>query len=362
MFIVFLLLSSCSKNDEIKKKVIDIFLNHSCYDLNYNDLNNIIKNDISDIKKIDRNFNIISLTRGRTRTNKRIEISRSFYPFIIKNDSEGYKIIYVFKNSKAEKNGLTTGRLYKINNEEINDKTHEEIEYLLEASDSVDITFQRGEKIVSMKIEKEIIYFPSVWGFAVNKNTGYIRIFGFLQKSDVSFKDIYMNLTEKPMNTIVLDLRNLKMGDYQEAAKIAGFFVNKNNVVYYIKSSKKIYNQIFISDDGSFNKVKIIIIVNSRTASLGEILAMTLKENNNAVLFGEKTSGQLYITKMFELPDKKMCNLSVGKLYPPSGRDIKEVIPDYYYKDTDADRGIFGLNYILDTDPIFNEIAKRYMN
>jgi C-terminal processing protease CtpA/Prc len=352
-FIVIILLFSCSKNNEIREKVIEIFLNHSYYNLSYDELVSITKKDVSNLRKVDKNFNIINLMRGRAKTNKPIEIGKFFYPFIIKKDFNDYKIIYVFKNSKAEKKGLSTSVIYKINNIEINNKTQNDLEYLLEASDSVDITFEKDGKPVSMKVEKESIFFPFVWGFSLKENVRYIRILGFFQNSDVSFRDI---LAEKPLNTVVLDLRDLKMGDYKEAAKIAGFFVSKNNIIYHIKSSKKIYNTTFISDDGSFSKVKIIILVNSKTSFLGESLAASLKENNNAIIIGEKTSGDLYLTRTFDLVDKKICVLSVAKLYPPSLVDLKGIVPDYYFKD--LERGIDGLNYILDTDPLFNEIFK----
>jgi carboxyl-terminal processing protease len=357
IFIVIILLFSCSKNNEIREKVIEIFFNHSYYNLSYDELVSITKKDVSSLRKVDKNFNIINLTRGRAKTNKHIEIGKFFYPFIIKKDFSDYKIIYVFKNSKAEKKGLSTSVIYKINNIEINDKTQKDLEYLLEASDSVDITFEKDGKPVSMKVEKESIFFPFVLGFSLKENVRYIRILGFFQNSDVSFRDI---LAEKPLNTVVFDLRDLKMGDYKEAAKIAGFFVSKNNVIYHIKSSKKIYNTTFTSNDGSFSKVKIIILVNRKTSFLGEILAASLKENNNAIIIGEKTAGNFYLTKAFDLPDKRFCILSVAKLYLPSNKEMDFVEPDHYYEDNE-EKNIDKLNYIIDTDPLFNEILNRYI-
>jgi len=356
LIFVSIFLFSCSiKKDDINKKVIEVFLNHSYYNLSEDDLNHLTANGIENLKTVDKNFNIVNIGGSRAKRVNRVERGKLFYPFLIKKDSSGYRIIKVFDNSSAWKKGLRTGVLKSINGSDINLKNQYDIEYLLEASDSISINVLGTEGDINLRVKKEILFFPFVWGFVLNEKTGYVRILGFLENSHIQLKNILNNFVQNGVGSVVIDMRGLMAGNYEEAAKVAGCFVKNGSIAYYIKSSKDVYNKTFISDDGSFNELRIIILVDKRTAFLGEAVALSLKENNGAVIIGEKTAGQMEVVRMIDLGCKKMCNLTVAKIYSPSGRYIEGITPDYHLR-VDANRETFGINYIIDTDPFFKEI------
>jgi carboxyl-terminal processing protease len=292
---------------------------------------------------------------GRAKSREKIEKGKLFYPFLMEKDFDGYRIIKVFENSSAWKKGLRPSIVEKINGVDIDIKNQEDTEYLLEASDSVKLTFNSEGKEQNIRLKKEELFFPFVWGFNINRDTGYIKVIGFLENSNESFKDIMKNFKKNGTNKIIIDLRDLSAGKYEEAAGIGELFINSGDIIYYIKSSKEKYNRTFISNDGSFKNFRVVVIVNSKTAFLGEILALSLKEHVNAVIVGEKTAGQMYVTEIISMPCKKMCNLTVARLVPPSGKDLHNIVPDFYIKMSTVSE-TFGINYIINTDPVLKRV------
>ena len=354
------LLFSCFKKEEINEEIIKIYLNHSYYNLSYSEIKKVVGDNIFNLKKIDKNFNLVNLKKGRKLTlyDDKLKVEKKFYPFIIKKINGEYRIVYLFRNDKINFQEIIGSKINKINNIDIQDKTEKEIENILKTKDVIEMILEKNKKTDSVKFEKDVIFFPFVWGFNLSDDVKYIRIHAFFEHSDVDFENLLND--GKSLRNLVIDLRDLKMGNLEEMSKIASYFVGKDKVLFYEKSSKNIYNKTFISDNGNFSKTNIMVIVNKNTAFLGEILAASLKENNNAIIIGEKTAGNFYLTKAFNLSDKRFCILSVAKLYPPSNKEMDFVEPDHYYEDNE-EKDIDKLNYIIDTDPLFNEILNKYI-
>jgi carboxyl-terminal processing protease len=170
------------------------------------------------------------------------------------------------------------------------------------------------------------------------------------KNSSKFFLNNLTNLRKRGIEKIILDLRDVSGGDYLEAAKIAGYF-SKNKTTYHIKSSKKEYTRDFDIDENVFSDMKVVLIVNKKTALLGEIIAWALKENG-AIIVGEDTANQLYITKMFRVGKDTAVIISVAKLFPPSLSDINgPIIPDYRAVYSNYKK--YGFTYVFDCDEAF---------
>jgi carboxyl-terminal processing protease len=81
-------------------------------------------------------------------------------------------------------------------------------------------------------------------------------------------------------------------------------------------------------------KGKIIVLVNKGSASASEILSGALRDNNKAMLLGEKTFGKGSVQKTYNLDKEVGIALTIAKYYTPSGAMIhgKGIIPDFEVK------------------------------
>ncbi len=94
---------------------------------------------------------------------------------------------------------------------------------------------------------------------------------------------------------LIIDLRNNPGGSLQEVAEMLSNFVEKGQPVVVTRSR---YQEETIVSEGiktvDFSKVKIVILINSATASASEIMAGTIKDYfpKNTVIVGETSYGK----------------------------------------------------------------------
>ena len=67
------------------------------------------------------------------------------------------------------------------------------------------------------------------------------------------------------------------------------------------------------------------MLVNSGTASAAEVLTGALRDNNRALVFGDRTFGKGLIQTTVSLSDGSAVNVTVAKYQTPSGTDINKV-------------------------------------
>ncbi len=359
VFFIFLFFFSCSSKNYNEQELIKAFENHSYYNYTGEFISSYLnKNGIDGLKKLDKKFEIVEI-KGKSVRKKTSDIKRIFYyPFILKKAGEDYLILKVFP-SIAFESGLRTGILKKINSREINNLNPCEVENEIQKLSELSISFNDGKADWSMKLKKELSFFPFVWSLMADNEIGYLNIVSLSENSSNIFKANVINLQKRGATKLIIDLRALNAGNYEEAAKIIGYF-SKNKKTYYIRSSKKGYTKDFYIEENPFKDFKLVLLIDRKTALLGEIIAASLKEEGS-VIIGEKTNGEVYITKLFKIGNQSACVLTVAKLYPPSGIDLDEGIkPDYEASYPDYKK--FGLTNVIDCDPVFSkavEVAKN---
>lgn len=347
-YFLFFSFFSCQKRDYNKEELIKALVNHSFYSISLEEAKALVNKGLNGIKEKDKNFELIFLKGKRIKKdNKNIETDY-YYPFILKKVNDRYLMIKVFDYSFAYEAGLKNSVLSTINDQAPNMDPCSLNSYLYN-NDTINITFNDGKADWRMTVKKEINYFPFVWSAMINDNTAYINLISVSKNSSIFFKNNLINLSRRGMKKVILDLRDVSAGNYDEAAKIISFF-SKDKSNYYISSSKDGYSKKFSFEDGTFKDLKIAILIDRKTALLGEVIAQSLKDYGSIVV-GEKTAGMPYITQMFRVGNNSVARLTIAKLYPPSGKDLDEGInPDInivylYYKK-------YGLTYVIDCDPV----------
>lgn len=173
-------------------------------------------------------------------------------------------------------------------------------------------------------IVRDIIKIESVEAFNLGDGVGYIRIRDF-QKNTLSSLEEELNRLKREGNLkgIVLDLRGNPGGLLDQAEKISDLFLSSGVIVTTkVGNSKKRYRAR--EEEGDF-KGRIVVLVDSGSASASEIVAGALKNNQRALVMGEKTFGKGSVQQIFDLTNNSALKLTIASYLTPGDISIQDV-------------------------------------
>jgi carboxyl-terminal processing protease len=154
------------------------------------------------------------------------------------------------------------------------------------------------------------------------QSIGYIRLAQFSAKAPQEMATAIQELAKKGAKAYVLDLRNNPGGLVTAGVDIARMWLDTGTIVYTVNRQGVLNN--FEANHQALTTAPLAVLVNGGTASASEILAGALKDNDRAVIVGEKTFGKGLIQSLFELPDGSGMAVTVAKYETPNHQDIHQ--------------------------------------
>jgi carboxyl-terminal processing protease len=154
---------------------------------------------------------------------------------------------------------------------------------------------------------------------------GYIRIALFTEKTAEDFKGVLEELEGQGLKGLVLDLRSNPGGRVDAAVKVVENFIEKGMIVSirprfgmptYYSAQKNVRKRNY----------PITILIDSHTASAGEIVAGALQDEKHrrAILVGERSFGKGSVQNIKSLEGKKAkLKLTEAYYHLPSGRNVE---------------------------------------
>ncbi len=186
-------------------------------------------------------------------------------------------------------------------------------------------------------ITREVIHIKSVKYKSLEEGTiGYIRLSQFQEDSGREFNKALVSLEggEKPLEGLVLDLRNNPGGLLDQAVKISDEFLEEGLIVYTQGKLEGQQMKFTAQPNQDPHDYPIIVLVNGGSASGSEIVAGALQDHNRAVILGTTTFGKGSVQTIIPLEDGSGLRLTTARYYTPSGRSIQAtgIVPDVIVK------------------------------
>lgn len=187
-----------------------------------------------------------------------------------------------------------------------------------------------------------------------NKKIGYIYLPSFYSQRD-DFENItnecskdmikeVINLSIDEIEGLIIDIRNNGGGDMDEAARLAGIFINVGALGIFKNRNQEpiilrdLYKGIVYDDP-------IVILVNNFSASASEFFSASMQDYNRAVIVGQNTFGKFTFQNIlpvdaykysYKNPDKRTISpdgyvkLTTGKFFRVTGKSHQKegVRPD----------------------------------
>ncbi len=181
-------------------------------------------------------------------------------------------------------------------------------------------------KLVTLK--REIIAIPTVESASLDNGLGYIKIRNFQDDTSQSLNEHLKRLkvSHNKMQGLIIDLRNNSGGLLDQAIEVADKFLDQGTIVVTVgPSGHPREAQEARKSDTDENSYPIVVLVDAGSASGAEIVAGALKENNRAIIVGDKTFGKGSVQQLIELMDGSALKLTIAKYLTPQLTDIQSV-------------------------------------
>ena len=160
--------------------------------------------------------------------------------------------------------------------------------------------------------------------YIIRPGIGYIRIGSFGATTHQEFLESLEHLQEQGMQDLILDLQENGGGYLKAAVDIANEFLEHGNLIVYTEGRRVPRTEYTADGDGVFQKGKIVILVDSYTASAAEIVTGAVQDHDRGIVVGRRTFGKGLVQRPIDLPDGSMIRLTIAHYYTPSGRCIQK--------------------------------------
>ena len=265
---------------------------------------------------------------------------------IILKENDIVQIGKIFEDSPAEKAGLKTDDiLIKVNNEEIKGLSLKDIAHKVkgDVGTSVTVTVLRNNEEVEITLVRDTVDTISVTSELIEKNNkkiGYLNVSIFAANTAKQFEKELLNLEKEKIDSLIIDLRNNQGGYLNSVTDIISLFIKKGLPIYELKIKDNI--EIIYDKTDDERKYKIVVLVNSMSASASEVLSGALQETYKATIMGTKTFGKGKVQKVTALPSGALVKYTFQEWLTPLGNyiDGKGITPDVEVKYEVNDKGI----------------------
>lgn len=168
-----------------------------------------------------------------------------------------------------------------------------------------------------------------------------IRLFSFTATSPDLFRKALRDFVESGSHKLVLDLRGNPGGYLDAAVDMASWFLPVGKVVVTEDFGKNVAPRVYRSKGYNIfsNKLQMMILVDSGSASASEILAGALKEHGVAKLVGTKTFGKGSVQELIKITPDTSLKVTIARWLTPNGINLSKngLNPDVEVKVTQKD-------------------------
>ncbi|MDN4608061.1 S41 family peptidase [Sporosarcina highlanderae] len=245
---------------------------------------------------------------------------------VLEESDKGVKVISVIKDGPAFQSGLLSGDVItEVDGVSLRGKSIQAAIPLIggEENTKVTLTIVREDSILITKvIARAEIHLPTVEAEMLGGNIGYIRLNSFATNSAKEMAEAVKTLGSA--DGFILDIRNNGGGYLTAAQEIAGFFPGVKQAFQIREKNKTpaIYPSV-----NQEMKIKgpVSLLINEYSASASEMLAVNLKEQKAAKIYGQTSYGKGTAQSMFAFQDGSVLKLTTARFYSPKGIAVDKV-------------------------------------
>ncbi len=244
--------------------------------------------------------------------------------------SDTLQVISIAPNSPAEISGIKIGdKVLKINNTSVVGIDKNIADKLFKGDKNLPLDIEvlkpKSGKTSKFKLRKIKLPLNSVDAAYMidNSRVGYIAVNRFMNSTYYEIIDSLSMLTEKGMESLIIDLRGNPGGLIDQTYMVADEFIPDGDDIIITKGKDPQFNIRYKSSpSGKFEKLPIVLLIDSTTISAPEIFAGAVQDLDRGIIVGKTSYGKGVVQNPIQLSDGSELWLTVAKYFTPSGRSI----------------------------------------
>ena len=197
------------------------------------------------------------------------------------------------------------------------------VELLIRRKNVPDKTY----RIKRAEIEIKSVSTKIATGYKLDPQIGYIRLSSFISKNAAA--DVLKAIdSQKDKKGYILDLRLNPGGLLSNAIILSDAFLPGGTIVSTVDRDG--YKDTMKASRKYFTDKPLSILINKGSASASEIFSGAMKDNNRALIIGERSFGKGLVQEVNRLQGGAGINITVQRYLTPAGTDIhkKGIEPD----------------------------------
>lgn len=173
--------------------------------------------------------------------------------------------------------------------------------------------------------------------YMIDATTGYVHIINFGATTHDELVEAINYLHDQGMKDVIIDLQGNGGGFLEAAVSISNEFLTKDDLIVYTKGRVQGQKNFFANGNGIMSGGKVVVLIDTYSASASEILAGAIQDNDRGTIVGRRSFGKGLVQRQIDLPDGSLIRLTVAHYYSPSGRCIQKPYKMGDKKDYDMD-------------------------
>lgn len=201
---------------------------------------------------------------------------------------------------------------------------------------------RRGENdILDFDVRRDKIPLFSVAShYMVTNKTGYIKVTNFARTTPSELAQALSQLKSQGMKNLILDLQGNGGGLLHVAKFMADEFLSDDKLIVYSEGRSQPRANLIANDRdsrgrpyhkkarGSFEKGKLVVLIDESSASASEIVSGALQDWDRALIIGRRSFGKGLVQRPYKLSDGSEVRITVARYFTPSGRFIQKPYDD----------------------------------
>jgi carboxyl-terminal processing protease len=176
-------------------------------------------------------------------------------------------------------------------------------------------------------VAREPLRVQSVRSSLLEPGYGYLRLSHFTQRTPDEMRTALRALqagSAGGLSGLVLDLRSNPGGLVEAGAAVADLFLDAGVIVTASGRAADSRFALRAQPGDLLGGARLVVLVNSGTASSAEILAAALRDQGRAVLVGRTTFGKGSVQTVLPLPEGRALKLTTARYLTPAGLSLAD--------------------------------------
>jgi len=279
-------------------------------------------------------------------------------------------VVGVMSNGPAEKGGLKVGdKILRIDTTFVSGQNIAVtlVDKLIRGKkgSAVELFVSRASEFTNkpFKITRDQLNVSSIdAAYMIEPTVAYVKIRRFGLKTAEDFKKALIELKKQGATNLILDLRDNGGGYFHVAIRLASEFFDDKKLLVYTQGAHQPKRDYFSEGSGEYNKGKLVVLINDRTASASEVVAGAVQDWDRAAIVGRRSYGKGIVQEQFDFLDGSRINLSIALYYTPLGRSIQRAYKANWsnmYDYPSMYRGLWALDTTYAKGQAFKTMAGR---